>query len=566
MVSWNATVSDVVPTYFLRRKLIVECRQMAHKGCAKTYDLILHRSYWPKMEANRRLAYTRYRSETWIVADNTPVSGKKLRSPKVSAPSKPDSHGAKKPANEKQLTKPPSEEADKYASEVPSEPSTQTRRTAIKSANRPYYTTLGSSPSEAAETVLKCLSTNCLSLFNKLCDIKQSVCLEQPSIIALTETWLTPDVSDVISINGYSIFRADSKRGRAGGVALYLHAALPIPIALSDTTPAPLCKALWIQVSLRGSDSLLGVVYRCLLSSPEDDQFLIRTLEQLSSSYHFTRRLLVGDFNAPKASLMELQRVESSRLFAVALTEVVQQSAWTQHVFATTRYHVGQQPSLLDLVYTNEIHFADQVIINTPLGHSDHRVLTFDVIGFWARNHEPQTWIGKFCRADFSEMRIFLDQVKLGPVSVEDLYRTTSLTRCWLKNQHVVRKFRRKSYVSISDVKIQGTWNIERYISIRLSSFDFYKRVSALLKTEHLVSGVDQTYKRPVAEKDRGETSKTEANATPCHRETNNNRSCPAKLQLASGGFHRSTARLPIYMDFGEALSYIDKTALPDPI
>ncbi|GAA54653.1 hypothetical protein CLF_104618 [Clonorchis sinensis] len=206
--------------------------------------------------------------------------GKKLRPPKLIGPRKPGSHRAKKPANEKQPTKPPIEGADKYASEVPSEPSTQTRRTAIRTANLPGYTTLGSSPSEAAETVLKCLSANCLSLFNKLCDIKQSVCLEQPSIITLTETWLTSNVSDAeLSLDGYSIFRADSKRGRAGGVALYLHAALPIPIVLSDTTPAPFCNALWLQVPLRGPDSLLlGVVYRSPSIPPQSDQFLIETL------------------------------------------------------------------------------------------------------------------------------------------------------------------------------------------------------------------------------------------------------------------------------------------------
>ncbi|GAA54592.1 hypothetical protein CLF_104029, partial [Clonorchis sinensis] len=112
-------------------------------------------------------------------------------------------------------------------------------------------------------------------------------------------------------------------------------------------------------------------------SPPEDDQFLTRTLGQLSSSYHFTHLLLVGDFNAPKAPWTELQ------------------------------YRAGQQPSLLDLVITNERHFVDQVTINAPLGHSDHCVLTFDFICYWARNPEPQTWIRNFCRADFSGMRIF---------------------------------------------------------------------------------------------------------------------------------------------------------------
>ncbi|GAA57115.1 hypothetical protein CLF_112200, partial [Clonorchis sinensis] len=116
-----------------------------------------------------------------------------------------------------------------------------------------------------------------------------------------------------------------------------------------------------IQVPLRGSDSLLlGAVYRSPSSPPKCDQFLIRTLGQLSSSYHFTHLLLVGDFNAPKAPWMELQSVGSSGPFAAALTEVVQQSAWTQHVVAPTRYRAGQQPSLLDLVITNERHFVDQ--------------------------------------------------------------------------------------------------------------------------------------------------------------------------------------------------------------
>ncbi|KER19696.1 hypothetical protein T265_11600, partial [Opisthorchis viverrini] len=34
-------------------------------------------------------------------------------------------------------------------------------------------------------------------------------------------------------------------------------AALPIPIVLADTSPTPFCDALWVQIPLRGSDSLL---------------------------------------------------------------------------------------------------------------------------------------------------------------------------------------------------------------------------------------------------------------------------------------------------------------------
>ena len=43
-----------------------------------------------------------------------------------------------------------------------------------------------------------------------------------PVLLALTETWLTPNVDDnLIKINGYSLFRKD-RGSRGGGVALYV--------------------------------------------------------------------------------------------------------------------------------------------------------------------------------------------------------------------------------------------------------------------------------------------------------------------------------------------------------
>ncbi|GAA57612.1 hypothetical protein CLF_112969, partial [Clonorchis sinensis] len=167
--------------------------------------------------------------------------------------------------------------------------------------------------------------------------------------------------------------------------------------------------------------------------------YTIRQIRKLLAGFKATKQAQIrfNSLNNSKSGLpkgvIERATSKSGRNFrprektssaTAALTEVVQQSAWTQHVVAPTRYRAGQQPSLLDLVITNERHFVDQVTINAPLGHSDHCVLTCDFICYWARNPEPQTWIRNFCRADFSGMRIFLNQVKLGPASVEDLYRT----------------------------------------------------------------------------------------------------------------------------------------------
>ncbi|GAA54987.1 pro-Pol polyprotein [Clonorchis sinensis] len=54
IISWNATDSYVVLPVIprvLRRKLIVQCHEIAHTGCAKMYDLLRQRTYWPAMRS-----------------------------------------------------------------------------------------------------------------------------------------------------------------------------------------------------------------------------------------------------------------------------------------------------------------------------------------------------------------------------------------------------------------------------------------------------------------------------------------------------------------------------------
>ncbi|GAA53342.1 hypothetical protein CLF_110053 [Clonorchis sinensis] len=174
----------------------------------------------------------------------------------------------------------------------------------------------------------------------------------------------------------------------------------------------------------KGSETVTQYIGRCSTSDTNHEKNTaytpIRNLvypeSPIDISYDTLKKVLqhfepINFVAAERARFNMLRRSQrKSILGAAALAEVVQQSAWTQHVVAPTRYRTGQRPSLLDLVITNERHFVDQTISNAPLGHTDHCVLTFDFICYWARNPEPQTWIRNFCRADFSGMRIFLEQ------------------------------------------------------------------------------------------------------------------------------------------------------------
>ena len=55
--------------------------------------------------------------------------------------------------------------------------------------------------------------------------------------------------------------------------------------------------------------------------------------------------------------------------------ECVRDCFFHQHVTTPTRGRGTDKPSVLDLVFTNEINTIEDLIIQTPLGSSDHSIL-----------------------------------------------------------------------------------------------------------------------------------------------------------------------------------------------
>ncbi|KAA3680178.1 uncharacterized protein DEA37_0009933 [Paragonimus westermani] len=270
------------------------------------------------------------------------------------------------------------------------------------------------------EVALKCVYTNCLSLLNKLPEIRQLVHDTSPHILALTETWLSADISDnELHVPGYSLYRTDSSRGRMGGCAVFLSQKLPVPAVVGEFTFPEKCDTLWIKLQLRKRDTLLtGVVYRSPSCSASDDEAILATLDRLTSAQRFSHLLIMGDFNAPKLNSMAASHEDCGCGFSKPLAMLIHEKAWTQHVDLPTRHRPGQTPSLLDLVITNEAHLVDRVVIKPPLGHSDHMLLNFDFICYWLQNAVTKTSFRNFQNADFNALRTFLSTLSLTSDSV----------------------------------------------------------------------------------------------------------------------------------------------------
>ena len=246
---------------------------------------------------------------------------------------------------------------------------------------------------------------------NKLAELRQLAFDRQPHIIAITESWLKPEIGDSeLNIDGYSTYRSDSLRGSTGGATIYVYESLPVPLTL-DFPQLRMVDTLWIKLSLRNKDSLLiGLVYRSPSSTAADDERFLPCFRKMIDASQWSHLLLLGDFNLPKIDWPQLRSHEEG--FSESLVRLIQKRTWFQHVKEPTRYRPGNLPSLLDLVISNEAHFVDVVHHHPPLGHSDHLLLSFDYICYWTLPTASHTTLRCFCKANFTGLRCSLTAFK----------------------------------------------------------------------------------------------------------------------------------------------------------
>ena len=137
---------------------------------------------------------------------------------------------------------------------------------------------------------LKVLTGNVRSLRGKLDELAVKVDASGPDIIALTESWLTPEVQDSeCLLEGFNIFRADRKSGKiGGGVILYCRTYLN-PIMISGMTNEDSSEEfLCCKIKHKEGSSLIGVVYR----APNSPGRFI--LEHMLKVAHNPHCLIVG--------------------------------------------------------------------------------------------------------------------------------------------------------------------------------------------------------------------------------------------------------------------------------
>lgn len=190
----------------------------------------------------------------------------------------------------------------------------------------------------------------------------------------ISESWLKPTILDsVIHINGYTLFRKDREHRVGGGVCLYLVDVITssFSVTVGDVN-IPGIDVIHLCIAKNSFSINLVCLYRPPDTHRENDILLIDKLWEMSE---LDNLILVGDFNFPEivwktTSLSD--GVSSHNVFQ----NFILNSNLSQLIEEPTRFRINNQPSTLDLILTNDDNLLTTPEISSPIGKSDHAVIT----------------------------------------------------------------------------------------------------------------------------------------------------------------------------------------------
>ena len=235
----------------------------------------------------------------------------------------------------------------------------------------------------------------------------------KPHIIGITESWANNDITDAeLGLEGYAMFRKDRMGRRGGGVLLYSKDIIPAyEVQLQEE--ADCNEAIWCKLVTGHTTVTIGVVYRCPNITKQNNEKINNAISEVSKG----DCIIMGDFNHGNIKWDSLQStgVEDQRFVCL-----VQDNFLTQHVLEPTR-----AARVLDIVLSSQKEFVDNVVIQEPLGSSDHNRLHFNI------NIKSDKTKDKKCRRDFRKGNYKEIRKSLARIDWNDNMKNKTATECW---------------------------------------------------------------------------------------------------------------------------------------
>ena len=208
---------------------------------------------------------------------------------------------------------------------------------------------------------IRVLFTNAQSIVNKIEELRAVVAMEEPDVVAVTETWTNENIGEeYLQIKGYEIItrkdRNDTDRGRGGGVIVYVHKNLNAWCIDNETT---FNQCTSIGVKCKSEKLAIHLVYRSPNSSKDNDNALVKWMKEFRGT-----NIMIGDYNFPDINWADGTAGAKGREFHEATLE----AGMEQYVDEATH----TSGNVLDLVLSDHENIVKSVNVNGRIGKSDH--------------------------------------------------------------------------------------------------------------------------------------------------------------------------------------------------
>ena len=188
--------------------------------------------------------------------------------------------------------------------------------------------------------------------------------------IALTETWLKPDINDSqLDIENYNISGCDRSTRVGGEVLLYSHESLPI--TSFETFDDNFCQALLCKCET--AKMIICVLYRPPGAPISSFKVCLEFIAYYISDHESYKTCLLGYFNFPmidwNSGVILSGSSSATSQSAALLLDFMADDLLSQYILEPTRLN-----SCLDLCLSNAPNLVTHVsVTDTPL--SDHKLL-----------------------------------------------------------------------------------------------------------------------------------------------------------------------------------------------
>ena len=124
----------------------------------------------------------------------------------------------------------------------------------------------------------------------------------------------------------------------------------------------------------------------------------------------YSHKLIMGDFNFPEINWSDSSTSVSEAHISSRFLENVRDSYFYQHILENTRYRIGQEPLLLDCIFTNEENVVENLHYCSGLGKGDHLVLAFKFNCYITTNPNLSKKLN-FAKGNYQKMIKVLDNI-----------------------------------------------------------------------------------------------------------------------------------------------------------